>query len=373
MHPPTFSWCNQTVSDLVFDENQYQSQLSRKIQTLKQDFAPLNLDEIEVFSSPIKHFRMRTEFRVWHKGDQLDYVMFNSETKKPYAVQDFPIGSITINRLMPLLMQQLNQDSELKYKLYQIDFLTTQAGDALVTLIYHKKLDDNWIAKAKKLKDELDIDLVGRSKGQRILLNKDYVIEKFTVNQQEYCYQQVEASFTQPNAVVCQSMLNWAVYNSQGYNQDLLELYCGNGNFTLPLSRNFNKVLATEISKSSVDSALFNIEKNNIRNIQIARMSSEEFVQALDGVREFFRLKHVNLQDYQFSTIFVDPPRAGLDEKTISIVQRFDNIMYISCNPKSLYQNLLKITETHSIKKMAAFDQFPYTDHLECGVILEKK
>lgn len=316
---------------------------------------------------------MRTEFRVWHKGDQLDYVMFSKENKKPYAVQDFPIGSIWINQLMPKLICLLSANNELKQKLYQIDFLTTQNGEALVTLIYHKTLDENWIAKARELKQQLNINLVGRSKGQRIVLDKDYVTEKFTIDEDVYSYQQVESSFTQPNAAICQSMLNWAVTNSKGLGQDLLELYCGNGNFTLPLSKNFDKVLATEISKSSVDSAIFNIEKNNIRNIQIARMSSEEFVQALDGEREFFRLKHVNLKDYQFSTIFVDPPRAGLDDKTVGITQRFDNIIYISCNPETLHANLLKITETHQIKAFAVFDQFPYTHHLECGVVLQRR
>ncbi len=359
------------MSDLVFDEFHYQSQLALKIQKLKQGFANFNIGNIEVFSSPIKHFRMRTEFRVWHKGDQLDFVMFGTD-KKPYAVTEFPIGSITINQLMPQLIQLLNADTDLKQKLYQIDFLTTQAGEALITLIYHKQLNDNWTAKAKQLKDHLKIDIVGRSKGQRILVDKEYVIEKFTVDAQEFVYQQVEASFTQPNAVICQSMLNWAANNSKNIHQDLLELYCGNGNFTLPLSKNFNKVMATEISKTSVDSALFNIEQNNIDNIAIARMSSEEFVQALDGTRNFFRLKHVNLEDYQFSTIFVDPPRAGLDDKTVEITQRFDNIIYISCNPETLHKNLLKITQTHEIKAFAAFDQFPYTHHLECGVILKR-
>ena len=360
------------MSDFVFDEFHYQSQLALKIQKLKQDFANFNIENIEIFSSLIKHFRMRTEFRVWHKGDQLDYVMFGQD-KKPYAVHEFPIGSITINELMPKLILQLNADSDLKHKLYQIDFLTTQAGDALVTLIYHKPLDENWIAKARAVKDQFNINIVGRSKGQRILLDKDYVIETFTVDQQQFSYQQVDSSFTQPNAAICQSMLNWAVNNSKGFNGDLLELYCGNGNFTLPLSKNFEKVLATEISKNSVNSALFNIEKNNINNIHIARMSSEEFVQALDGVREFFRLKDIQLQDYQFSTIFVDPPRAGLDDNTVSITQRFDNILYISCNPETLHKNLLKITETHKIQAFAAFDQFPYTHHLECGVVLQRK
>lgn len=360
------------MSTLIYDQTQYESQLKFKIQKLKQDFANFNLDSFEIFTSPIQHFRMRAEFRAWHKGEQLDYIMFGKEDKKPYAVYDFPIGSKTINELMPKLIDAICQDPQLKHKLYQIDFLTTQSGEALVTLIYHKHLDEDWFNLATQLKNQLGINIVGRSKGQRILVDKDYVIEKFHVGGQDYWYQQVEASFTQPNASICQSMLNWAYTHTRGFNHDLLELYCGNGNFTLPLSKNFNKVIATEISKTSVDSALFNIEKNNISNIQIARMSSEEFVQALDGKREFFRLRHINLQDYEFSTIFVDPPRAGLDDKTVSITQGFDNIIYISCNPETLHKNLLTITQTHKIKNFAVFDQFPYTDHLECGVILQK-
>ncbi|MFT5707529.1 MAG: tRNA (uracil-5-)-methyltransferase, partial [Oceanospirillaceae bacterium] len=104
-----------------------------------------------------------------------------------------------------------------------------------------------------------------------------------------------------------------------------------------------------------------------------ARMSSEEFVEAMDKKREFRRLKEIDLETYTFSTVFVDPPRAGLDDATVKMVQRFENIIYISCNPATLIHNLQVLTQTHTIKSLAAFDQFPYTDHLETGVILSKK
>lgn len=360
------------MSPILFDQAHYELQLTQKIEKLKKDFSNFNIDQLNIFRSPVKHFRMRTEFRMWHKADQLDYVMFDQD-KKPVALNEFPIGSETINRLMPMLLEVCNQSTLLKHKLYQADFLTTRSGEALITLIYHKNLDESWRSKACQLKEKLGIHLVGRSKGQRIVLDQDYVTENFIVDGHNYSYQQVESSFTQPNATICEAMLNWAVTNSKYIAGDLLELYCGNGNFTLPLSRNFTKVLATEISKNSVDSALFNIEKNAIGNIKIARMSSEEFMQALRGVREFFRLRHINLQEYQFSTLMLDPPRAGLDEQTRTMAQGFDNIIYISCNPDTLHRDLLQLTQTHRIKHFAAFDQFPYTHHLETGVILERK
>lgn len=360
------------MTAIDFSPAAYQQQLDEKISRIKRDFSEFSISQITVYPSAEKHFRMRAEFRVWHQQERSDFVMFDDE-KRPYPVFDFPIGSQLINQLLPQLHAMINADEVLRHKLYQIEFLTTQSGEALITLIYHKQLGENWIEKARGLKQQLNIDVIGRSRKQKLLVERDYVIERMNVLGREYTYQQVEASFTQPNAGVCQSMLTWAIENTKNLGGDLLELYCGNGNFTLPLAQNFEKVLATEVSKTSVESALFNIENNKIENIQIARMSSEEFSQAMDGVREFNRLRHVKLADYRFSTIFVDPPRAGLDPHTTSITQGFDNIIYISCNPETLRENLRTITETHQITAFALFDQFPYTHHAECGVILRKK
>ena len=71
--------------------------------------------------------------------------------------------------------------------------------------------------------------------------------------------------------------------------------------------------------------------------------------------------------------MFVDPPRAGLDPGTLSLVKDFDEILYISCNPLTLINNLKVLTETHTIEALAFFDQFPYTPHLECGVHLKQR
>lgn len=362
------------MSNTTLDTSLYPQQLQQKIQLLREDFSAFALPDIEVFESPVSHFRMRAEFRMWHKGDTVNYVMFaNDKAKTPYDVTDFPIGSQLLNEKMTLLRDALNCSEILRKKIYQVEFLTTQSGEAMVTLVYHKQLDDNWLATAQALSQEIGLLIIGRSRGQKVAASRDYVVETMQVAGKTWQYQQIESGFTQPNAVVCEKMLNWAVNHSRDHGGDLLELYCGNGNFTLPLSTNFNKVMATELSKPSVNSALFNIELNKVENIAIGRMSSEEFVQALDKVRAFNRLSHVNLDDYNFSTIFVDPPRAGMDPYTTSVAQRFDNIIYISCNPATLKANLETITQTHDINAFAVFDQFPYTHHLECGVILKKR
>jgi len=348
---------------------QYQSLLEQKSQTLISLFSDVNTPKLEIYASEPTHYRLRAEFKIWHEGDQLSYVMFDQG--KPVEIKNFPQASQAISDLMQPLLKTLEAEQILKHRLFQIDFLNTLNGDMLVTLIYHKKLDEEWLAAAEPLREKFSINIIGRSRKQKLLLGDDYVIEKLEVLNKTFCYQQIENSFTQPNAKVCEKMLSWAVQHSKNSEGDLLELYCGNGNFTIPLSQNFNKVLATEIAKSSVRSALVNLESNQIGNVKIVRLSSEEVTQALNGEREFRRLADINLQEYAFNTVFVDPPRAGLDEKTVQLVSRFDTIIYISCNPHTMLDNIRHLPE-HEITQFALFDQFPYTNHMECGVVLKK-
>ncbi|MDN3639712.1 tRNA (uridine(54)-C5)-methyltransferase TrmA [Simiduia curdlanivorans] len=352
----------------------YEQQLDHKLALLKRQFATLCLPEIDVYTSPSSHYRQRAEFKIWQENGRANYAMYEpGEYKKPYVISDFLVGSERINQLMPALLDAVNSNETLRKRLFQVEFLTTKSGEALITLIYHRPLDDEWQGLAQQLKAQLKVDIIGRSRKQKLLLDRDFVIEKLQVDGSELIYKQVEGSFTQPNAHVCEKMLSWANKHTHNAKGDLLELYCGNGNFTVPLSRHFSKVLATEISKTSVEAAKFNFAQNGIENVEIARMSSEEFTQAMDHVRPFRRLSHIDLSSYQFSSIFVDPPRAGLDDDTLSLSQRFDNIIYVSCNPDTLFDNLTKLSATHLIEHFAVFDQFPYTHHLECGVILRRR
>lgn len=358
----------------IAEPNLYKSQFDEKIAQLIDYFSEFNLPEPECFTSPPSHYRMRAEFKIWHEGDSIYYAMFNpGKHKEAVKIESFTIASNSIGELMPGLLRELNNNSTLRMKLFQVEFLSTTKGDTLTTLIYHKKLDTLWEESARKLQEKLNTKIIGRSRGQKIALSDDFVIEEFVIDGKQIRYQQVETGFTQPNAAVCQHMLTWAKEVTRENRGDLLELYCGNGNFTLALADNFRKVLATEVSKTSVQSAMYNIELNGFQNIDVVRLSSEEITQALNGEREFRRLENINLGDYKFSTVFVDPPRAGLDQATTDMVARFDQILYISCNPESLKNNLQTLAKTHLIVSFAFFDQFPYTPHCECGVLLTKR
>ena len=171
-------------------------------------------------------------------------------------------------------------------------------------------------------------------------------------------------------------MLTWACRQAEsGAGQrDLLELYCGNGNFTLPLAQYFRRVLATEISKTGIAALRENVKLNQADNIAVARLSAEEFSQAWRGEREFKRLHQdgICLQDYDFSCVFVDPPRAGIDAQTLALLSRFEQIIYVSCNPKTLADNLALLAASHQVQAAALFDQFPFSEHIESAVCLRK-
>ncbi|WP_318523331.1 tRNA (uridine(54)-C5)-methyltransferase TrmA [Photobacterium leiognathi] len=368
------------MTSTILNTADYQQQLDEKAERIQNIFADFDTPELEVFASPAEHYRMRAEFRVWHEGEDLFYIMFNQETREKYRVDQFPAASRLINDLMPMLVDAIKPIKALRHKLFQVDFLSTLSGEILVSMLYHRQLDDEWTAEAKQLKQRLNdegfkLNIIGRARKMKIVLDQDYVIEQLKVNDRTLTYKQVENSFTQPNGEVAQKMLEWAVDCTQDSEGDLLELYCGNGNFSLALAQNFERVLATELAKPSVDSAQYNIAVNNIDNVQIIRMSAEDFTDAMEGKREFRRLKdqNVDLQSYNCNTIFVDPPRSGMDDGTCRMVQGYDRIMYISCNPETLKENLDILGETHRITRFALFDQFPYTHHMEAGVLLERK
>ncbi|WP_227095482.1 tRNA (uridine(54)-C5)-methyltransferase TrmA [Aeromonas veronii] len=356
----------------------YQAQLDEKRARLTELFAGFTLPALEMHSSPAEYYRMRAEFRIWHEGDDLFHCMYAPATKEIIRVDHFPTASRLINQLMPVLLEGLRPHQVLRRKLFQIDYLSTQSGQIIVSLLYHRKLEAEWQQAAEALQADLrakgfELQLIGRAHKQKICLGDDFVIEQLNVAGRQLTYKQVENSFTQPNAAINEQMLAWALDVTKGSEGDLLELYCGNGNFSIALAQNFRKVLATEIAKPSVDSAQFNIAANGVDNLIILRMSAEEFTMAMRGEREFNRLKGVDLKSYQCNTIFVDPPRAGLDDATVKLVQEYDNILYISCNPETLQANMAVLGETHEIARFALFDQFPWTYHMEAGVYLRRK
>jgi len=398
--------------------DEYDAQLAIKVARLKALVTGASggaaLPEVEVIESPKSHFRMRANFNIWldrpprrEEGDAdtpLDwyYAMFDPTVegkKRPVCeIKTFPRGTVFLNTLMDSVRRVLKKPefAVLGKLLFEVRFVCTKTEQAVIVLLYHRHLIENWAELATKALDEINPDksehivkIIGRSNKVKVVVGgeDDIIEEKLTVTQQQgnsrdvYLYQ-TEGAFSQPNAAVCEKMLSWVcdITAAPSWRErDLLELYCGGGTFTVALCDNFRSVLATEISKASVVLAERCFKRNEKTNVKVARMSSEEFELAMSTTsgREFRRLAEKSIdvrKDFDFSTVFVDPPRAGLDPATCKLLTSFDNIIYISCNPETLARDIDVILKTgmFSIQRLAAFDQFPYTEHLEGGVFLTK-
>ncbi|MRI83511.1 MAG: tRNA (uridine(54)-C5)-methyltransferase TrmA [Nitratiruptor sp.] len=343
----------------------YEAQLEYKI----AKWAPHFPIPPAIFPSPSSHFRARGEFRIFHNAT-IHYAM-HQVGGGFVAIEGCSILIEPLTRIMEPLLEAIAKEDLLARKLFRIDFLSGLRGEILATLIYHRPIDTAWKEAAQEVAQQLGIMLMGRSRGRKIVLERDFIYEELPIAGHTYRYIHTEGSFTQPNPFVNVKMIEWALNVSQDLGGKLLELYCGSGNFTLPLARNFEAVLATEIAKSSIQAAKEAAKLNGVENVTFARLSSQEMAQALGRKRQFKRLDGVDLDG--FSTLFVDPPRCGLDPATLQVATHFNQIIYISCNPETLLRDLEVLQEAgFKAEELAFFDQFPYTEHLEVGVFLRR-
>ena len=357
-------------------------------------------NNIEIFKSKQTNggFRMRAVFGV-HLDGPIDarYSMVEVlgtstlpsgkiyKEKKTVLVDSFPMGSDAMRAAMPSVRSLVERDdANLRRRLFQVEFLTATSGDVVVTMCYHRKLDEEWVKAAEgmreemnKMHPELNVSIVGRANRMRKVIGNAFVMENVHLDGTVLKYKQLEGQFAQPNAQIATEMLKFArsCCAPSSNTNDFLELYCGNGHFTVALSPFFRTCLSTEISKTNIAAARENIEMNGIKNTHVVRLSAEEVVQAIDGERVFTRLKdtQLDLTTLNIKTVLVDPPRAGCGPEVSKMLQRFENIVYISCNVETLAEDMLILSETHDMKRFAVFDQFPYTPHLECGAYLVKK
>jgi len=354
---------------LKISSENYSKQLKEKEEIFNSYFNKVTTKDI--FPSSHHSFRHRCEFGVLNSDHGIKYSMIKDNER--IEIETYPICSKSIQELMKKLLKIVNQEQVLYKKLFQIEFQSSRSMEVMVSLIYHKELETSWVEKANLIKDSLKCSVIGRSKKQKLIIGQDYVTEEYKSTNHSFKLKLYEQCFSQTNPDVCDQIIGW-IEGIGKKNSDILELHCGLGTFTIPLSRLFNNVIATENSRPSLVALEKNIKLNKCKNIKNARLSGKETLEAYEEKRVYRRLinKKIDLKSYKINSIFVDPPREGIDRDTISKITHFEEIIYISCGFESLKRDIDILKKTHEIKKVAMFDQFPYTDHIESGVILKK-
>tara|TARA_B100001248_G_scaffold50994_1_gene33052 strand:- start:1027 stop:2040 length:1014 start_codon:yes stop_codon:yes gene_type:complete len=333
-----------------------------KFENFKVNIKSMFLEEIYMNISPASSYRNRCEFGYSNNC----YTMYALE-KKVY-MKHFDIACKAIKDAMPILLNEINNSEEVKEKLFQINFRSNNQNELMVTMIYHKIIKSNLIKKIEEIASRLNIKIIIRSKNFKHASNDFFIKDKLTINNLKLF--QSDNSFYQPNKYLLIRMIK-KIIDFIDNPDDLIELYCGVGTFTIPLSFVFNNILATENNRVSIKCLELGVKENKIKNIHFSRLSSDEVCKLYMG-NHFNRMKGKSLSMFNFSHVLVDPPREGLSDNVLNLIKKFKNIIYVSCNPKT-YLRDIKLLSSHRIKNIELFDQFPNTEHLEIVSLLSKE
>ena len=181
----------------------------------------------------------------------------------------------------------------------------------------------------------------------------------------EYIFKISPLSFYQVNPIQAEKLYNIGVEGAMITKEDtVFDLYCGIGTISLFMAKYAKKVYGIEIVEEAIKSAKENAKVNNIKNTEFIAGDVEIVLDEL-----------VNKKNIMPNIVMVDPPRKGLDNKSIENILKINpkKIVYISCNPATLVRDLAKFEEMYDIKFIKPVDMFPFTSHVECVSVLKLK
>jgi 23S rRNA (uracil1939-C5)-methyltransferase len=203
-----------------------------------------------------------------------------------------------------------------------------------------------------------NIDLLLDKVKVLIINDKYYTKDKVLINPIcNYKYYESINSFFQVNKTLTKNLYDEALNIVKCKNPNkVLDLYCGTGTIGIYVSKYCNEVIGIDYNKSNIEDANNNKILNNINNINFICDKVENKIDTF---------KDIDL-------IIVDPPRAGLDNKTKDYLKIInpETIIYISCDPVTLFRDLKDLEDTYNVLSIKPYNMFPRCYHVENVVLL---
>lgn len=265
----------------------------------------------------------------------------------------------------------------------QIEVAVAEEGVALVFRLMQTPIDS----------DRLDLIEFGKEYGILIFLQEkgpDSIELLYSPNSSENSHALLHYSlpkynikfgfspldFTQVNQAMNQQMVDRVIELLEPNSTDiLLDLFCGLGNFTLPLARFSKKVVGIEGNEKMVKRAQLNAELNGLSNTEFfaANLYDENLCGENNALSNLLVGQHLN----QFNKILLDPPRSGALPlmPLLCKLETITHIVYVSCNPASFARDLGILVQTggYTLKGVQVLDMFPQTTHVESLAILKRE
>ena len=257
----------------------------------------------------------------------------------------------------------------------QIPQIEVAVGDDVVALIFRhlSELTDEDKEKLKSFAEHHQVDIYLQSGG----LDSVVPLEGSTPRQLSYELPEFDLTmnflpidFTQVNIEINRAMVPRALELLEVNSEDrVLDLFCGIGNFTLPLARKAAIVLGIEGEHSLVERAKQNAELNNISNVEF---------RAIDLANEqlFDEMLSEDFLKGEFNKLLLDPARNGarevIEKMNLKLVEK---IVYVSCNPATLARDagILVNDKDFKLEQAGIMDMFPHTTHVESIAVFSRK
>lgn len=298
----------------------------------------LNYDEkIKVISNQLLRYRNKISLKVL----DAKFGYYEERSHDFVEIQECLIVKDTINHLIKdLTFFKINSGYIIIRSNYNNEILVIIESEDKVTL------NEDLLKKHR---------VIGVLQNNKLIYGQSFYYERLN----GVIYKVSYNSFFQINLEIASKLFDY-VNKLVKPNLRIIDLYCGAGTIGLQLAKNAKEIVGVEIVKNAVINGINNAKINKINNIKFS----------LGNVSDVFKKIKGN-----FDLIVVDPPRAGLDKGTIkTILQRkTKELIYISCNPKTLIRDLKELTSIYKIKEVQCFDMFFRTPNLETVVLLELK
>lgn len=169
----------------------------------------------------------------------------------------------------------------------------------------------------------------------------------------DYTFKISPLSFYQVNPIQAEKLYNIGVEGAMITKEDtVFDLYCGIGTISLFMAKYSKKVYGIEIVEEAIEAAKENAKINHVENTKFIAGDVEVILDDL-----------VNNKKIIPDIVMVDPPRKGLDNKSIENILKINprKLVYISCNPATLVRDLAKFEDKYNINFVKPVDMFPFT------------
>jgi 23S rRNA (uracil1939-C5)-methyltransferase len=337
----------------------YQYQLKAKEEILReslQRIAGIKDFEIEpIVASPNKYnYRNRVTLHLESINGKHSIGFKEEKSHELVPIEKCPISSENISKLIHRISKLLSGYDK-KILPFEKVFISDIAEVTALSFTPKKNISESEVNKVfYKLKEHIQgVDIS--------IDNREEMSFEFEVSGLKYISS--PSVFAQANSEIneklIKTLIKWADLKKT---DNVMDLYCGYGNFSLHIARRVKKVLGVDNDRKAIRFASKNARLNSIKNCSFEGWNVKKYLE---------RHKPKENQDL----VILDPPRAGAKEILKSIINlNPKKILYVSCNPTTLARDLKELIKCgYNLKKIQPFDMFAQTFHIESISLLNKE